>query len=87
MSELFKHYRESYIKECYPTEAEYIERETMFKTYAVLTPDGEWIAPGEMGWFGFSSDTPEEQREWDRNYHKFFEQFADCYITVVDCHI
>lgn len=80
-------WKEEYFRKMYPTEAEYIERETTFTTYAVLTPDGEWIALGEMGWWGFSSDTPEEQREWDRNYHKFFEQFADCYITVVDCHI
>jgi len=69
---------------------EYICRNTEFTTYAVVTPDGEWHAPGEMGWWAVSSDSVDEKREWDKNYHeRFIKPAVDngWYITIVDCHI
>ena len=39
-----------------------------FNTYAVLRPDGEWIEPGEMGWWGVSYATPEEEERFMENY-------------------
>lgn len=36
----------------------YAKSQSTFHTYAVLNDDG-WKAPGEMGWFGCSSETPE----------------------------
>ena len=60
-----------------------------FSTYAVVTSDGEWHGCGEMGWFGMSSETPEESEDWDINYYKNFIATADPedWITIVDCHI
>lgn len=80
-------YKEEYLRAKYPTEEEYIRRMTGFGTYAVITPEGEWLSSGQMGWFGCSSETTEELRSWEEQYHKFFEMFADCYVTIVDCHI
>lgn len=56
-------------------------------TYAVLL-DGEWIAKGEMGWFGMSSESDEEARDWSKGfYEKFIEPLSDeALITIVDCH-
>jgi hypothetical protein len=57
-------------------------------TYAALDADG-WRAPGDMGGFGCSSDTPETKR----GYHAWFlETFVngaseDDVFVVVDCHI
>ena len=60
-----------------------------FVTYAVVTPDGLWHAPGEMGWFGCSTDTDLEWDEWQRNYKKRYLDTADpnWHIFIVDCHI
>jgi len=57
-------------------------------TYAVVR-DGEWFAPGDMGWFGMSSESDHEQDTW---HAQFFDRFIaplhnDAWLTVVDCHI
>ncbi|MDR1630469.1 MAG: hypothetical protein LBS36_09700 [Oscillospiraceae bacterium] len=82
--------KEKYMRERYPTEAEYIKCVTAFSTYAVITPNGEWHAAGQMGWWGFSSETPEEARAWEHDYCERFIQPAieyGLYLTIFDCHI
>jgi len=59
-----------------------------YATYAMCTPEG-WIAPGEMGWWGSSSDQEDDRREtyWQR-FTKIVEAVPDdWYLIVVDCHI
>jgi len=71
-------------------EEDYIQRNTTFGTYAVITPDGKWHAPGSIGWFGFSTDTAETKRAWDLEYHERFLKPAlenNWYMVIVDCHI
>lgn len=83
-------YKEEYMRERYPTETEYIQRMTAFRTYSVLTPDGVWHAPGDMGWWGMSSETTDEERDWQDNYYDRFIKPAiskGWYLTIVDCHI
>ena len=60
-----------------------------FETYAVITPDGEWHAQGQMGWFGIDSATADEEREWRTQYKERFIDTADpdWILTIVDCHI
>jgi len=60
-----------------------------FGTYAVLETDGKWIAKGEMGWFGCSSDTPEEGQDWDRSFYEGFirDEDPEVSVAIVDCHI
>lgn len=82
-------YRKEYFDELYPNEEIYIWKNTHFTTYAVVTPDGEWHAPGEMGWFS-SSETGQEETEWELAYHERFIEPAmknGWHITLVDCHI
>lgn len=59
-----------------------------FSTYAVVTPDGNWHAPGEMGWF-CSSESEEEWSEWQKHYKERFitSSNPDWHIFIVDCHI
>lgn len=74
----------------YPTEDAYIQDKTSFSTYAVITPDGEWHAKGEMGWFGLGTETPESKKEFLDNFKKKFIEPAiknGWYLTIVDCHI
>jgi len=82
--------KEEYMRKRFPTEEDYIERMSAFHTYAVITPDGKWHAPGNMGWFGISSETPEEERAWQFGYYDRFIKPAienNWYVVIVDCHI
>ena len=76
--------KDSFIKE------EHINRLSQFSTYAVITPDGEWHAPGKMGWWGVSSETPKDERKWRSGYYDRFIKPAienNWYMVIVDCHI
>jgi hypothetical protein len=56
--------------------------------YSYLTQDGEWLSPGDMGWFGMSSDTPETREAYDIEINKrISEADPDTVLIVVDCHI
>lgn len=83
-------YSKEYLLRRYPDEATYTERMTSFSTYAVVTPDGKWHAPGDMGWFGCSSETDDEDAVWHETYYDTFIRPAienGWYLTIVDCHI
>lgn len=78
---------EHYLK-MYRTKEEYAMEKARFITYAVLLPNGEWLEPGEMGYFGISNASIDDKIAWSENYHKIFEQAEDDWeITIVDCHI
>lgn len=66
----------------------YIRNQFMFHTYAVLNQDG-WNEPGRMGWWGMSSATDEQERDWDDTFWNTFMKGLpeDIQITIIDCHI
>lgn len=67
-----------------------IEGDIEAPTYCVITPDGEWHAPGNIGFFAMTDATPEEEDEWvDKWYERFYIPAIknNWYITIVDCHI
>lgn len=71
------------------TKEQYVEkaRNGAILAYAMLI-DGEWIEPGEMGWFGSSSETPESRVSYYEEANKRFDALPDdTLITMVDCHI
>lgn len=83
-------YKESYMRERYPSEEIYIQRSINFNTYAVVTPDGCWHSAGDMGWFGMSSESADEEADWkDHYFERFLQPGIDngWYITILDCHI
>lgn len=83
-------YSKEYLMSLYPDEETYRRKMTEFSTYAVITPDGEWHSKGEMGWFGISSETGDEDTAWCDNYYDNFIRPAienNWYLTIVDCHI
>jgi hypothetical protein len=67
----------------------YVDRQTEFNTYAVITPDGIWHSKGKMGWWGCSSETEDEDIQWRKGFEDIFVKNADTdlMITIVDCHI
>jgi len=60
-----------------------------FFTYAVITEDGRWHEMGRMGWWGCSSETEEERKEWIKTYWARFlvGLSEDALLTIVDGHI
>lgn len=58
-------------------------------TYAVIDKDGEWHAPGQMGWFACSTETEEEAEKWDNEFYQTFLEHLPpaTVLTIVDCHI
>lgn len=82
-------FKEEYYLEYYGDRETYARQQASFSTYAVVTPDGEWHAPGDMGWFGCSSESGDESRDWYDHYKERFLDTADpdWILTIVDCHI
>ena len=67
---------------------QFVESRAHVSFRAVVTPDGKWHEPGEMGWFGISSESADEMFEWRLRFEeRFLEPYRDCTLTVVDCHI
>ncbi|WP_373266199.1 hypothetical protein [Hungatella hathewayi] len=78
-------YKPEYYLEKFKTKENYAKETACFKTYAVITPDGEWHEEGEMLMFGVSTN---EEEGWVANYKKrFLDNNENLMITIVDCHI
>ena len=84
----FIFYKESYYVERYGTMEEHLRQAGMWSTFAVVDEDG-WHEQGEMGWFGCSSETPEEAGDWTKKFEERFIKNCnpDDVLTVLDCHI
>lgn len=84
-------YTKDYYKTYYHDRETYARYTAQFGSYAVITPDGVWHAPGNMGWFACSDETPEALRDWNEHYYeRFIKPYLEdesMMITVVDCHI
>jgi len=87
--EYYALYNGEFYRERYKTRESYAKCMSSFATYAVVTPDGEWHAPGDMGWFGVSSETHDAALDWYEHYQERFIDAADpdWILTIVDCHI
>lgn len=71
------------------TREEYIQswRDRALATYAYVK-DGEWFAPGRMGWWGMSSEGEDEKEQFIRHFNEMFDELPDdTLLTLVDCHI
>lgn len=66
------------------TKDEFLEERSLFSTFAVITPDGEWYDKGDM-WFS----TADGEKEWTVSYFDRFIETANpnWTLTIVDCHI
>jgi len=54
--------------------------------FAVLTPEGEWIERGQMGWWGMvSGDTGDAV--WQEQLKGIFARYSECLAVGCDLHI
>ena len=71
------------VNECYAGKIDWEKTDTPF---AFITPDGEWHEKGKMGWWAIVSDEKEKDA-WKEEFRKAVEEYGDCYVISVDCHI
>lgn len=57
-----------------------------FSCFAMLTPEGEWIERGTMGWWGIVTDEKDETA-WKRTIRTVLDRYRSCIAVGVDCHI
>jgi hypothetical protein len=56
--------------------------------YGLITLDGDWVSAGEMGWFGMSSESKEEQAEYKKWANEYIDGLdGDTILVVLDLHI
>lgn len=74
--------------ETYGTREAYVAAAS-WSPYAVLDQDGEWHAPGKMGWFGMSSESADEAQAFESSFYERFVKDAEenTIVVVVDCHV
>lgn len=57
-------------------------------SYAFLSEETGWIAPGEMGWFGMSTDDRDGRLAYARKIESVLDALPeDAVVSIVDCHI
>ena len=58
-------------------------------TFAFLNLKGEWISPGDMGFFGVSSDDEETRKDFNLEWRDCLSKvdYAKTFIVIIDCHI
>ena len=59
-----------------------------FRPWAIVY-NGEWISPGDVGWFGSSDETEESKSEYEQRYKEILTnpENANLKATILDCHI
>ena len=83
-------YKPEYYKRRYKDAETDIRVQEAVNFFAVITPDGKWYAPSNMGWWACTDGEPEDELKWDL---EFYDRFikpnldSDLICTVVDCHI
>ena len=87
-------YKKEYYKDLYGTKENYIMKQGLFYTYAMLIYDedngiDEWIEQGRMGFFGLGTENKNELESYLDTFYKIIHdpKYQDYYITIVDCHI
>lgn len=82
------HYKRDVVEERFPDAWMYARWRSEFWFHAVVTPDGKWHEVGKMLWWGISTETGADIRDWLDNFQsRFIKPFPDCAGVVVDCHI
>ena len=55
------------------------------RTYAIVTPDGEWLEKGQHGWW--ASVNEKSKDEWEACFQATLDKYPDHKVLVFDCHI
>lgn len=56
-----------------------------FSCFAFVTPEGEWIQRGSMGWWGMVSNEVDD-KTWRKQILTILAKYNDCLAVAIDCH-
>ena len=76
-----------YYLERFKTKEQYVKEMGRTIPYAFITPDGEWHAPGKMGWFACSDETAEDNDRYTDEWDAYLRSDSNPYVSIVDCHV
>lgn len=77
-----------YYKERFKTKEIYVRQTSFQGTYAFVTPDGKWHAPGNIGYFATSDETAESFDAYIKEWNDYISsKDDDPYVSFVDMHI
>lgn len=68
----------------------YIEtaRNAAVPGYALMTTEGDWVTPGDMGWFGMSNASDEDTAMFKSKANEYIDGLdPETLLVAVDCHI
>lgn len=77
------------IESFFVSREEYLEdaRNSAICPFAFITPEGEWVEKGQMGWWACVSNE-KDQKDWNKQFSDYFDSLPDdIMINLVDCHI
>lgn len=60
--------------------------EPYYVPHAILTPEGEWIEKGSMGWWGIIRDEASDD-QWHETVKAVLAKYPEHLAVAVDCHI
>jgi len=82
------HLDSSYYVDQFGTKERFAQVNSSLSVWAIVTPDGEWIENGKMGYFGIGDATIESREQFAKCFNEIVVQGdPELYITIVDCHI
>lgn len=56
--------------------------------FALVTTHGQWMAPGQMGWFGATDASDDSRAGYWKTANAYIEALPDdAWLVAVDCHI
>lgn len=81
-------FKPSYYIDAYHSKEEFAMLSTLVLPFAFITEEGEWIARGEVGYFGIDDSTYESSMAYSKRFYEYLKQVPqEWFITIVDCHI
>jgi hypothetical protein len=62
------------------------EDDQPFRTFAIITPDGQWLEAGKLLCFAVVAEE-KDPREWEACYNETLDKYRDHRALFYDCHI
>lgn len=85
----YEFYLKDYYNERYKDAKDLAEHRASFTFYSALLPNYLWREAGQMGWWGMSNATTDDEIKWRKEVKDILKKAKEnnWHITIVDCHI
>lgn len=80
-------YKPEYFHDRYASKHDFALEEASLALMALVTPQGDWLEPGRMGWFGADDSTRSSKAAFQKRVKELLAANPEAYLTLVNCHI